>query len=88
MSQSASFYTNPALSRIPPRAVAIGLDIGGTKISAARVCLEQGMSGFQKIATPERGQEFVAAIETLVRSLRDSGDRDSHVSGYRFGWNH
>lgn len=71
MNQSTALPHVSPFSRIPPNAVAIGLDIGGTKISAARVSLNAGMTDFDKTDTPDRGQAFVEAIECLVRPLMD-----------------
>jgi len=64
--QKSPFY------RIPETANAIGLDIGGTKISAARVSLKNGMTEFSRVDTPQHGQAFVEAIEGLVRPLQES----------------
>jgi glucokinase len=46
---------------------AIGLDIGGTKMSSALVNPEGQMNGFQHIATPTESELFLNAIETLVK---------------------
>jgi glucokinase len=70
MMQSTSDKSSPTISAVPETAVAIGLDIGGTKISAARVSLKEGMTEFNKVHTPEHGQAFVAAIESLVKPLK------------------
>lgn len=65
--------TLPLASRVPETAVAIGVDIGGTKISAARVSLKAGMEDFQRTTTPERGKDFIEAIESLVMPLKEKG---------------
>jgi len=54
---------------LPDNAIAIGLDIGGTKISAARVSVKSGMTDFQKTETPDQGKAFVSAITDLVLPL-------------------
>lgn len=63
-----------ARSSIPSTAVAVGVDIGGTKISAARVTLQDGIKEFEKTDTPVKGKEFVAAIKNLVEPLVETGD--------------
>lgn len=60
---------------VPETAVAVGLDIGGTKISAARVSLAEGLVDFQKVPTPDQGKAFVSAIESLVKPLKTSGSQ-------------
>lgn len=70
MAQAISTSNSLLNPRVPETAWAIGLDIGGTKISAARVSLKEGMVDFNKIDTPERGAAFVGAIKQLVMPLQ------------------
>lgn len=70
MSTSTPTPLENTFSQIPQTAVAIGLDIGGTKISAARVSLCDGMVDFHEVPTPKEGQAFVGAIESLVLPLK------------------
>lgn len=69
MMKIAFAANKPYTSRIPQTATAIGLDIGGTKISAARVSLKEGMADFSKTDTPTRGNAFIDAIKKLVEPL-------------------
>ncbi len=71
MMEMTSNTSAQATCFLPETAVAVGLDIGGTKISAARVSLKTGMTDFQKTDTPERGAAFVSAIEELVLPLKE-----------------
>jgi glucokinase len=62
----------PALSATSTETrVAIGLDIGGTKISAARLNTTKGIERFEKVSTPTDGRAFVAAIVELLKPLMD-----------------
>lgn len=76
MIQSTSTCMSSTFSQIPPTAAAVGLDIGGTKISAAKVSLAEGISDFAKTATPEQGQAFVSVIEELVLPLKAQADTE------------
>ncbi len=73
MMMQPSLTTSP-MPRIPETAVAVGLDIGGTKISAALVSLKDGMQHFHKVNTPDEGPAFVDAIESLVKPLIAQAD--------------
>lgn len=48
---------------------AIGLDIGGTKISAALLNTQAGIEHFEKVSTPSDGRAFISAIAELVKPL-------------------
>lgn len=74
MQLDSSLQTAQTRPNLLETTTAIGLDIGGTKISAARVNLKTGIMDFQKVSTPEKGQDFIAAIESLVTPLKTSSD--------------
>ena len=69
--QSVSLMTNPPVKT----RVAIGLDIGGTKLSAALLNTKTGIERFEKISTPTDGRAFVSAIIELLQPLM-TGDSD------------
>ncbi len=72
MVQASPSITISPYGNLPETAVAIGLDIGGTKISAAKVSFQEGLTAFQKVNTPEKGKAFISAIEALVDPIQKS----------------
>lgn len=54
---------------------AIGLDIGGTKISAAKLNTQTGIESFNKTQTPADGRAFIGAILELVTPYLEGDEK-------------
>lgn len=73
---TSSLITENNQSQSAPLRYAIGLDIGGTKISAAKITTHAGIVSFEKTATPTDGRAFVGAILELIDPfLKDENER-------------
>jgi glucokinase len=77
MATQTTVNLSSAFPHISPQTIAIGLDIGGTKLSCARVTLEEGLSNFEKTETPKHADAFLSTIETLVRNQFQNGVKAS-----------
>ena len=52
---------------------AIGIDVGGTKIRAARIAADGTISAHRAMPTVRRAEAILAGIEAMVAELRDAG---------------
>jgi glucokinase len=71
MTHAIDADTKTQTAVIPDTAMAVALDIGGTKISGGRMNLKDGITDFQKVDTPTQGSAFLNAIESLVMPLKE-----------------
>lgn len=60
---------------------AIGIDIGGTKISSALVNETQGLYEFQQSATPDEAEPFLTTLTTMAKALAQQAGDGPSLSG-------
>lgn len=68
MSVSSQAETTTATRQVQ---TALGIDIGGTKISSGIVHAEQGLSHFQEAPTPKEQGPFIDTLAEMVQTLKD-----------------
>jgi glucokinase len=69
MNFSANLSETPPASHHSLSGTAIGIDIGGTKISSGLVNEDQGLHHFQQHPTPDEAEPFLATLATMVQTL-------------------